>query len=1713
MQERTELEARLHGLTADIVAETKQDKEALAELEKELVRSAIVATPKGPLRREWSLDRSDRLDPRRLPRERRLRVKRLVERTEVDKPASHRVFRRESPVATGAFDLSAPAWGRGAAIDKTHGPFVNQDGRTYWFDFYRHAELEALYFAGQTRPALLFHVRQAQRRTRNRLPLTPVGRGSNKQQLRLNAGSLWIRADLLAKGAPGDGYVGLKIKGGRLLLDDRPQDNKGKLTLPKDAAVAAGLKLDPADPPDEGRSRTGGDAAAAQLDLPDSIELLLKAGSLAPMKVDRAAWSLYGQKLGFKAAEKTKAEYREALQALVVPMETSSDTFKVGRSRSKAAALSGSAKITGAGWVLPVAAIDIDNPTEAAGAGGLTIQGNSDLEITWPGLRDGPICLPSPGILLFPGILIVSDLAASNRYARQTFRLWQDEDSAFRSEVLLRYTDSFPLLFVASAAGNELILAETNAEGRFDRPVDVAGSPFPVNTLGSLLLLWFSDTASFVALFDDDILVDALDPQQTWPVAPGEAISLAIRNALFTITPVNGLFLFARLRDEEMVETGTLLLAFGLYGVLPTLPDPYAANTRWLRNQIRDGQRLGRPGILLLSGVSWQKAASDEDPDSVDVTFAFAPLGDQEEAFEIWSDAGEQAGQRGTPFGGGGDFQGSENLSIAAAAPTAAAAAAPGQKPNEPDWDRQFERFYEEQFALLDVSSNADQMGVSFAWFSPTSLEDEDYIFYQVYLPSSQENPDAGTFPFQIEDLDLSAQSRFVRGFALPQVSWEPLFNLTPPAIAGDPPPFFNFYPNDGGPTRLFNDAVELVPVAPIPVTEFLVEDFDNRAEGFTGALFTLPFGLKAFAEFSRDNQFQPNNLPGARLRFNRPEYDLTEVEGGLQLRADAPEHPQEGSIFRGSTLQLNNVVTAAGLPTGAGTLGNSVGFIFNEEFFYDGNTGYKDRGVPLERIDFSGYGASTFSHWLNPNAAIAATSQARFDIFVGRCSHEVIQVRSLVYPWGIKVVRTITIFRVSSSYVYRFDSGWQAESDGLYDFRYRAYDNAFNPVDIPSPYEFHPGLVRGLFRIRNIVETNDVPVFEATWSKQNGDPYIDDNGVLRTVNAATPADERNPAARLQPLYFDADVEIDSVVSGAKGGRVPSKRMLGYVQLAPRGEPLPPSLFAQLLNLQFGSLGGPVDCVVDLAQSGQQMRLTRVDVSASSDAGGQPIFVSAGRGSVVLPKEGAWSVVQHNQGTGEVTPLADTDSVPAIRRGRLLNPDQQTTDAGQADLTRLANPRELVRAADNATRNFGLLQSTGTQKALFRLPSFETGSNQLLSAAPDFADAYRLLNAELFPTIADTLPMALGNFETRILEQGYQLLNQADPTEVFEQILPDGPLYLINEEFLKIYVEYAKKDKDGNKTQDGSLRYGFDALAADQSQKWLSKVNDIGMVVDLGPLERLMMVKGKFDTEKGASPAFIEPQLEFSDALQPVIDILQILLMLQGGDYEQAFAKGLEIAMSNSADSWTYAFSAKKEIPLVKFPPGPAFDNPTNPLKLECKLALGVYFNEVLDFTDDPKDLIPSAGAFIEFGGRLSVMCVSVAAATVYATGSVDLRTAADIKTGPSLLMKFGFGAEIVVGLPVVGTVSILYMVGVEIILETDRMVVAGFLLFRGRAEILGGIVTVTITIEAKGIIERLPAQDRTNMIAQVTFGLDISIFLVINISFSESWQEARQIA
>ncbi|MGQ0679968.1 MAG: hypothetical protein ACT4OM_10020 [Actinomycetota bacterium] len=1678
---------RLARISANLTPTGERPESAIQRLETLLVRSRVPGESKDLLGFELSVERADwhgvgDLEPETI---RRLEQ---ISGVAAEPAPQFRVFRREAPLAASMLELATPEWGRGVAKAESLGPFLDNNGRAFWFDFYPIIKLISVYLAGDPQPALLLEL---QANVLKKLGQVQITRIIGKKYT-LGPGSIWIRADLLAPGAPAGHYVGLTIGGGELQFTPAPQASRDSLVITAGGELGVRLNLKAPSPPPASGGEAGRDAAESQINLPSDFHFTLKDGSVRVTHVDDAGWVLYGEAVDFGRQGGEAVTYEPSIRSLLIGMNTAQDLLRVGQVASHLAQPSGVALIGKSGWALPTAAIDTTDPSPAEGIGGLAVQTFPGTDLTWRGLEDGPVRLPSPWVMLWPGSIFILDDDASNLFAHQEFRLWKDEDSRFRSELELRYTDSFALFYSSNSQGTEMVMSRAKVEARIDRPVDVRGDPLSVRTTDSQLILTYSDDQQGVSIYDDNILADAMKAGTTWPEVPG-AVSLAIRNALFITTPANSLLLFATLADERTVEKGALVLGFGLYGLLPTLPDPYAANVGALR---RVGVKGSQVSQLLAATTKWEKAPVDEAPDSVKVDFAFAPIGKQRRAFAGLQGTGTTSIARDAPAGGTG-----ESFAVRMAA---------SNQPNpSDDWDRHFRAFERDQFALLDVSSNADQLGVSFSWFSRVSIDERESMFAQIF--GKDEGEQAG-FPLQVQDLDLSAEIRFVRAFTVPQISWEPLFNLPgpQPPTFGDPPIGHNLYPNDGGPTRILNDGKELVPIAPIPVAEFLVHDFEVRKEGFTGALFTLPFGLRAFAEFSRKNQFQ-SKLPAAKLGFNRPEYEGGDLIGGLQIRAEAPKHPAESPIFKGSTLQLNNVLNAAGLPTGAGTLGDSVGTIFNKEFFYDGNTGYKDRGVPLTRIDFSGYGASIFSHWLNPNAAIAATSQSFFDAFVGRTAHEVIQVRSILYPWAVKVVRTITIFRTSSAHVFRFDTGWQAESDGRYDFRYYAYNAAFVPVEQPNPYEIHPGIVRGVTKVRNIIETDAVPNFKTTWNKSNGDLYVDDNGKIQTVDATTPANERSPEVDLQPAYFDADVIIDDVKSGATDGRVPSRGMLGYIQLVPRGEPISQELFAALLNTQGGSLGGPVDCVIDVAGSGQLMRVSRADVSPSESLAGKPIFVSAGRGAVVLPKEGSWSVVVHSQGSGEVAPLDGKATVPVVRRGKLQ--PNGSTDAIQSDLLRIANPADLVKPLGAGSKTYGLLQSTGTQKALFRLPSFEKGVKELKGGVPpEFADAYRIVNSVgIFPNVNDALPLVLGNFKTKILEEGYKLLDELDPGKVFEQLLPEGPLYLINEEFLKIYVEYADKDRAGATQGPGKVRYGFDSAAADVGKKWLAKVNDIGMVVDLGPLKRLMMIKGKFDAEKGRSPGFIEPELVFSDELKPVIDLLQILSELQGGDYKAAFAKGLEIAMSNSADSWNYAFHARKEIPVVKFPPGTLYDNPTNPFKLEAHLAVGVYFNESLSPTTDPKQLVPSAGAFLEFGGRISVMCCSVAAATVYATGAVDLRTSADIKTGPALYMKFGFGAEVTVGLPVVGNVSVLFMVGVEIDLDSTQITVSGFLLFRGRAELLGGIVSVTITIEAKGSVKK--SGGKTDMIAQVTFGLDISIFLVINISFSESWQEQRQIA
>ncbi len=1691
-------------------------------------------------------------------------------------------FVREVPVRTTQLKTSVPDWAAGAKVEKTVGPLLREDGRIVLIDFYKVVKLLGLYQQNSPLPVILFQAEFPG----NLAQAVNAPPPEVTKDYKVVAGSVWIRADMLAQNAPSNRYAGLKVTSGKIQLGQNPVLQNGKLVLGAQTGVQVSLDLAQTAAIADPKKKYGKDGLAAKVRIPDRLAFSFTGATKAQIAMlGEGEAELYGQKFVFQQ-KNAAPTYNFQVSRLLIPMTSDQQEIKPASQKSPLIEFSESAPLKAAAWAIPAAELDVNNPLEVAGSGGFFLEGKPGLKCAWQGLQAKNLKLLSPLFLVDPGRIGITDLAGEGEGAFQEFGHWKDGQNIHGTSLSVFLGKKSSLLYNSLGEGTELLVASVNAVHYVDRPVMVNGLPVAVKTKDSLLILAGTETKNILYLIDDNILWDNKIPHDKVPKFKN--LALALENALFTVTPVNGAMIFGECTpDWTRITKSETILVFGLLGYLPTLPDPYLASLAYLRRQRGEGKK-GYEGIITWLVCQISQAPQGKDLDKVKVSFHF---GNENNASEQQS--------TGAPLGMAGGLQTATLANATVAGSKAVAAgdtAARSMLVNNtlPPYEQQLtphvQKYQNEFFALLDVSSNANQMGVSLGAAFPVRVKTGTPVGRgenAVHIEQTSNQM------FGVNGMEVVVAGSAARLFMLPQVAWEPVYNLTPPGnnVIGDPPLFFNYYPNDGGATRIANYHAGQVALAPKPLVKYTLEQYKNQKTP-VDAYFTLPFGLKALAELSHD---EPRESQKPELKLVNPSFP-NDMIGGIQIRAIAKDYGKDGMqgagpdspMFKGFTVQLANILAMNGQPANASTLGRSVTKIFNGEFFTSESTPQilKKRGVPLSKIDFSGYGASTFSNWLSPRAAIAETSQARFDVMLGRTGHEVIQVKSILYPWGIRVVRTITLFRTGSGYVFRTDSGWQAESDGLFDFRYKYIDKSLPTQGVDEsgntiyhtvtvePYELHTGAIRGLFNVTNIQEDGNIAEYNVPKAIKvaPGQKYVDEFGEWVPNNTGA---EVTKDVILAAVWFDADVKIDNLVQGHKNGMTPSKKILGYVQLSPQGVTIPKFNFKALLDLQGGLIGGDVDCVMNLNESGQMMRITRFDISPSvkkNNDAGDPVFVAAARGSVLLPKDGSWSVVQHETGTGEVTPLPTYVPVPIVREGKWVEGNALPAAIKTGKLLRLAHPLEILRNPVADTMNFGLLQTTATQKALFLTPSFEFGKSKLLSKTPPaFADAYRLMDSSsIFPNIGDGYSNlgkavalvsgvdAVGNaidaFNTsgildgdrkvfelmelavkeqagEVVDRGFKLLTGEANSLLNKAIAFDipslDPLYLVKMDALKIYIEYkAKETKPGNTPYvDSKLNFDVNSFANDLKDTWKSRVNNVGMVVDLGSFERLMTIKGNFDAQKGKesgyeggtdSPSKLDgiptPEIEFSEALQPVIDLLQMLASMSTGNYAEVLKKGLQIAMSNAGEIWEYKFEAVKEIPLVRFPPEENLYNaPQCPLRLEASLALGVYFNAALKVTTDPTQLLPTAGGFIQFKGGLEVMCMTVGGATVYAIGAVELKIACDTKVGPNLTMKFGFGASLSVGLPVIGNVSVTFMVGCEIYASAEMISVTAFMMFKGRASLVGGLVSVTIYIEASGTVTR--SGGKTDCTASVTFGLDISIAFIINISFEETWQEGRQIA
>ena len=529
----------------------------------------------------------------------------------------------------------------------------------------------------------------------------------------------------------------------------------------------------------------------------------------------------------------------------------------------------------------------------------------------------------------------------------------------------------------------------------------------------------------------------------------------------------------------------------------------------------------------------------------------------------------------------------------------------------------------------------------------------------------------------------LSVELRHVRLLMQPQVHWEPVQVLTNPKT-GQPLAEILHSTSHGGQTLVGANAVKLVPVLPGQVGQEIAAVANGQRRA--AALFSLPFGLRATVQMAmaRKGTFP---VPAITTDLHAPAFDAGLI-AALQLRLRATGGKRSGEALEPSRGMPGAMHQTAHVERSI----NGLGSVLPPEI--EGMLNF-DTLVPLHAVDLSGYGLSGFSHWrreaVPPQVDAFGITQVHLDVLIGRTVCELIEVRSVLACCQSRVVRTIVMERRNSGRVLRFDSGWQPIDDGLF--------QRYVPVET--------GVLRAL---RNIRRIRILPQ------------------PLLVLNDKTP-----DRSVWQPVIFDADAQIDGVVSGGKDGLVPALDHAGYIQVEPVWDPGKPAenakeapdapRFAELFKAVGGSMGGAVDCRIRLGDT-LEMHLSALQAGLAPDDDNLFGFALAAYGSPTLPRAGQWSAVRIDGATSDVSPVDPRHGMPVIHR-----PGQPCTFRDPADA-------RLVR--NRPAAEYGLLMSTHASRVLFPKPSIDPAQpGRLRSAPPLMADPTCLLQGSgAFPRAA-----------------------------------------------------------------------------------------------------------------------------------------------------------------------------------------------------------------------------------------------------------------------------------------------------------------------------------------------------------------------------------------
>lgn len=1300
-----------------------------------------------------------------------------------------RIFRRTVPFLTATGPSSEPSWAKGQRIVTILGPFEDCYGRTVWFDIYRsarHVSVIRQPIVGNKNTTIIL------------LPFLGTQLAGNSEYA-IPAGSIWILSSLLASKAPKESYSGIRVTGGTMRLSSPALVADGQLIISPKSTVILELTLDLQSP---GRflPGPGGDARDSKCSLPKKVifEFAYRGGRLKDGSGSEI--QVYGNSFKFSFSKRSPRDesngiYEPLLNRVLLPMSFASEEIgfpgifkaqeqiKIDRPKSDLLSTRGSAKVLSCAWALPVAIAPPEYLGDAIGAGAIALVMDRGINAGWLSLAGGLIRLGRTTLLSEPGLIELVAGGASNSGASLGWQLWKDGSSmSKKSRMDLQFTSAFPLHYICRS-GLEALELKGMIDARLDRPVKADRTRMRLHGENGIITLW-RDLDGFQIKVVSGIKAESTD------------FSIALTNALFKVRSPLGIKMQASMPAPNEIRAGSLFLPMDIFMFTPMLRDPYVSNI--LAAEAKDGNAnamtaANEPISRLLACTKWLNGN--------DTCLLLQLISKY-----YHMDAGtiEAPATKGLAIEA--HFNGETDTDHGREKPDLERAEAE-DKNAEINLQDIFERGAGgklENFFMLDVSSNVGQIGVGFGR-SYGSIEVGNFKSMSSSL----------AIPFSIKGMDLVASEGILRIFMLPQIQWEPVINVPSKNVGYFPEKTGSM--DDGGPAIIGANSATLVPIAPDRLLEQIITEFKQKKTD-AASLFTLPFGIKVVALFqykrTEANLWATLNL----IEFEEPSSSL---KGSLQISARANSREKgpdfESPHFLGAAYQTRNLVDMAskkvlGISVLRGDMSNEgVEPYFNNEM----GPGKITSRVPVTRIDLSGYGASMFSHWFNPNVKASGVSQACFDVMVGRTAHEVVQVSCILYPWAVPVVRIVTMERKMEGFVIRKDSGWIAVGPGLY--RYPSPKSGWSEI------QTHPGLVAGVYNVRNIRETSKV-------IDNSYNPLLDQ-------------------AELLEVSFDGDFEIEGAVSGMNAdGLVTGLHHIGYLQRSPMEYPLSPEQYEILIDKE-GPIGGPVDCLVDIGKSGQMMQVIRVDVGVAPSPAGPPHFAAVVHGSLQLPGSGKWSVLRSEGGA--FLPVRPDIGVPVIRRG---------TDTGNADTYyRISEPGDLQRE-DDPTVDFGIFQSSEAHRIIFPRPRIEQNQKMISSTqVPLLADLYSLTGSTgLFPDKS----MCFSG------ETAYQLIVGAEGqyslgSSGMNFIKPDDR-FLFNSDAFKANLRYE---------QNATYKLNPDGF-------WSVNVPLMKIAMSLGPFSDLMSVYHKLDLSDGALAKFGEPSIEYATALSAIVDTIKFLTKL-----------------------------------------------------------------------------------------------------------------------------------------------------------------------------------------------------------------------------------------